>query len=301
MAVATAPDHAAQRLVEVVENVPIARDTYRLRLADPEMARDILPGQFLMVRPGPAVSAGVATDPFFGRPFAVYEVVRDGGGEAVALDVVYLILGRGTAALSTCRPGDRLSIWGPLGHGFGSPPAEGEVVFVAGGIGQTPFLSLGKSWLGRAGYGPDSPTGTPGPGPFAREATLLYGARDASLLAGLDDFRTAGIDVQVATDNGSAGHQGYVTDLLRARLERGERPAKVVGCGPVPMLAVLARIAEEFDLDCDVSLESPMACGFGACFSCVVPIVQDDGSTDLRRICVEGPIFPARAVGWSAL
>ncbi|MFO0961014.1 MAG: dihydroorotate dehydrogenase electron transfer subunit, partial [Isosphaeraceae bacterium] len=129
-------------------------------------------------------------------------------------------------------------------------------------------------------------------------ATLLYGVRSADLAAGLDDFVGAGISVEVATEDGSSGYQGRVTDLLSNRLERGERPSKVVGCGPPAMLATLAQIARDHVLDCDLSLENHMACGFGACFSCVMPIRQADGTTDLRRVCVEGPIFPASRVAW---
>src|SRR4051794_10070960 len=105
---ALAPTCAAQRTVTVLENVAIARDTYRLRLDDPAMARLILPGQFLMVR---AVS-GSGTDPLLGRPFALYDVARDASGVPEAIDVVYLVVGRGTSALARCRPGDRLPVWG---------------------------------------------------------------------------------------------------------------------------------------------------------------------------------------------
>jgi len=282
------PSRAAQRTVAVLENSPIARDTFRLRLDDPAMARAIRPGQFLMVRPGP----GGASDPLLGRPFALYDVVRDAAGEPVAVEVVYLVIGRGTAALAARRPGDRLEVWGPLGNGFGPPPSGGAVVFVAGGIGQTPFLALGTWWLGRAPYG----DGPPLPGPFAGSATLLYGARTADLIGGLDDFRDAGVAVELATDDGSAGQRGFVTDLLAARIARGDMPAKVVGCGPPGMLAALARLADRHGIPCDLSLENHMACGFGACFSCVAPIRQADGSVDLRRVCVEGPIFPAADV-----
>ncbi len=282
------PSLAAQRTVRILEHVPIARDTFRLRLDDPEMARAIRPGQFLMVRP----SAPGGSDPLLGRPFALYDVARDSSGTPVALDVVYLILGRGTATLATKKVGEFLEIWGPLGNGFGPPPAGGDAIFVAGGIGQTPFPALGRWWLGRAPYGPE-------PGlhlPFARSATLLHGARSADRIGGLDDFRDAGVAVELATDDGSIGHHGFVTDLLAARLDRGERPAKVVGCGPPGLLATLARMAERHGLDCDLSLENHMACGFGACFSCVAPIRTADGSTDLKRVCVEGPVFPAVSV-----
>lgn len=281
----TAPADAAQRTVTVLENVPIARDTYRIRLDDPAMATAILPGQFVMIRPASG------NDPLLGRPFALYDVVRDRSGVPSAIDVVYLVIGRGTAALARLRPGDKVVVWGPLGNGFGPPP-RGHVVFVAGGIGQTPFLALARWWLGRESYG-NTPLQT---NAYASAATLLYGVRTAELLAGLDDFRAAEVEVVIATDDGSAGHRGYVTDLLADDLRRGGKPAKVVGCGPPPMLAVLSKLVEQHGLPCDLSLENHMACGFGACFSCVTPIKQPDGSIDLRRVCVEGPIFDARSV-----
>lgn len=283
-----APSCAVQRVAPVVENVPIARATFRVRVECPEVARAILPGQFVMVRP-----SVTNFDPLLGRPFALYDIVRDGRGEAVAIDLVYIVLGRGTAALAEKRRGDSVVLWGPLGNGFGPPP-DGPAVFVAGGIGQTPFVALGRWWLGADGYG-DQGRCAP---PLATSATLLYGVRSANLAAGLEDFERAGVAVELATDDGTAGHHGYVTDLLGSRLKRGERPAKVVGCGPPAMLATLTRLVLEHDVPCDLSLENHMACGFGACFSCVAPIRQDDGTTDLKRVCVAGPIFPAERVVW---
>jgi dihydroorotate dehydrogenase electron transfer subunit len=292
---------AVQRLATVVENVPIAHNTYRLRLEDTVLAGAIRPGQFLMIRPG----AEGSEDPLLGRPFALYDVVLDPSGSPWAVDVVYLVIGRGTSALARRRPGDRLSFWGPLGNGFNSAPG-GSAVFVAGGIGQTPFLALGRSWMGSRVYGGEH-RGTAGavrPGTGARgfchEITLLYGVRTAALLAGLDDFREAGIAVEVATDDGTAGHRGLVTDLLAHRLDRGERPSRIVGCGPPAMLAAVSRLAQRYQVPCDVSLENHMACGFGVCFSCVAPIRTPAGATDLRRVCVEGPVFAAEMVDWSA-
>ncbi len=285
-----APASAAQSVASVIENTRIARDTYRLRLAAPAMAQAIRPGQFLMVRPGPRGSS----DPLLGRPLALYDVVRDQAGQAIAIDVVYLVIGRGTAALAERGPGDDVTIWGPLGNGFGRPPS-GSVLFVAGGIGQTPFLALGRSWLGTASYGADDSIGV------ADSVTLLYGARTADLFAGLDDFRAGGIEVELATDDGSLGHHGYVTELVTRRLERGRPPSLIVGCGPVPMIAALARIAREARIDCQVSLENHMACGIGACFSCVAPMIASDGSTDLRRVCVDGPVVSAHAVAWDQM
>ncbi len=221
-----APAWPSKRLVAVLENVAIARDTYRLRVDDPILARAILPGQFLMIRP----AAEGADDPLLGRPFALYDVATDAAGVPTAVDVVYSVVGRGTAALAQRRPGERLSVWGPLGNGFGPPPA-GPVIFVAGGIGQTPFLALGRWWLGKMSYGlqskgldPHCPGSAAGV-PKSSSATLLYGVRTAALLAGVNDFRQVGIDVEIATDDGSAGYHGFVTEILARRLKQGERPA----------------------------------------------------------------------------
>ncbi len=276
---------------KVVENVLIARDTFRIRLEIPAIARSIRPGQFVMIRPGGA------TDPLLGRPFALYDVVSDTTGEPHAIDVVYLVIGRGTTALSVVREGTRLPVWGPLGNGFGpAPTPRGPVLFVAGGIGQTPFLALGRWWLGQRSYANE----TAGPG-GATSVSLLYGVRTAELAAGIHDFREAGIEVELATDDGSGGYHGYVTELLTRQLALGPRPAKIVGCGPPGMLASLARIVAREGIPCDLSMENHMACGFGVCFSCVAPIRQADGSVDLRRVCVEGPIFRAKDVDFAAI
>ncbi len=284
------PSAAAQRTVRILENRRIARETYLIRLDDPGMARVIRPGQFLMIRAGS--EPGGSSDPLLGRPFALYDVTRNASGEPVAVEVVYLVLGRGTAALARMKPDDLVTVWGPLGNGFTAPPSPaGPVAFVAGGIGQTPFLALARWWLGRVAYGVSAR-----PGPDAAGAVLYYGVRSADLFAGLDDFREVGVDLRLATDDGSAGHRGFVTDLLAADLDRGWRPSKVVGCGPPPMLRALTALIERHGLAADLSLENHMACGFGACFSCVAPIRQTDGTVDLRRVCVEGPIFPARDV-----
>lgn len=277
-----------ERTVAILRNDRVARDTYFLELDDPVTASAIVPGQFVMVRPASG------SDPLLGRAFALYDVSRDSSGAATSFSVVYQVMGRGTDALRQRRPGDRLTVWGPLGHGFAPTPPRGPAWMVAGGVGQTPFLSLSKWWRGQAGYGEAGAL----PAPHSPETALFYGTRTADLLAGLDDFAGAGIPVSVATDDGSAGHKGYVTDLVRARLEAGERPARIIGCGPAPMLKVLSRIATEHGIPGVLSLENHMACGFGACYSCVAPIRMDDGSIDLRRVCVDGPVFDLDRVSW---
>jgi dihydroorotate dehydrogenase electron transfer subunit len=263
----------------VVENLRMARATYRIRLAAPEIAQAILPGQFVMLR-FPAT-----TDPLLGRPFALYDTVIDERGRATGLDIVYLVVGKVTGLLAEAQPGDQLVLWGPLGNRF--PLPSGRVMFVAGGIGQTPFLAYGRELLGGRGYGGAAPRR------IAGNVEMLYGVRSAELAAGVDDFRAAGMDVQLASDDGSIGHHGFVTELVAQR----PRADHLVGCGPEPMLRSLAKLALEMNLPCHLSLETPMACGIGICFSCVTRVRTADG-WDYRRVCTDGPIFDARALAW---
>jgi dihydroorotate dehydrogenase electron transfer subunit len=158
---------------------------------------------------------------------------------------------------------------------------------VAGGIGQTPFLAYIRQLMGARGY-----RGQPAQR-SVRRVSLYYGARTADLLAGVDDFRLAGADVYLATDDGSAGFRGFVTELL----EKNERPDHVVGCGPEPMMRALAGLARRWQVPCELSLETPMACGVGICFSCVTP-VQTESGWDYRRVCIDGPVFDATKLAW---
>ncbi len=281
MSTPTYADHAWHGPVTVDENVRIARDTYRIRFACGEIARRVLPGQFIMLR------LADCNDPLLGRPLAVYDVAADADGKPHYLDVVYLVVGKMTRLLAETPAGARLEAWGPLGNGF--PPASAEhLVMVAGGIGQTPFLMLAREYSGQRTYG-DPPRKVPP----SKKITLCYGARSSEFLACVEDFRRADVDVQLSTDDGSLGHRGLVTELIAPVVERSQWPCRLVCCGPEPMMESTARIARELDLPCQVSLESPMACGIGVCFSCVKKIRDASGNWDYRRTCVEGPVFDA--------
>jgi dihydroorotate dehydrogenase electron transfer subunit len=276
----TAPAFS-QAKARVVENVALARDTFRVRLAAPELAAAIRPGQFLMLR-----LLG-STDPLLGRPFALYDTVF-AAGQPFAVDVVYLVVGKLTGRLATLRAGDTVETWGPLGNGFPDEAGAGAVALVAGGIGQTPFLAYARQLLGGRGYGGDVPQRR------AEAVAVYYGVRTAALAAGVDDFRSVGAEVHLASDDGSLGHHGYVTDLLATHAP----PARIVGCGPEPMLHALAGLARRWGVPCQLSLETPMACGVGICFSCVTKVRTAEG-VDYRRVCVDGPVFDAATLAWS--
>jgi dihydroorotate dehydrogenase electron transfer subunit len=280
----SAPQPLLHQKVPVLDNRLLAQNTYLIRLAASELARAILPGQFLMLR----LCGG--TDPLLGRPFALYDTVVNEHGEHIGLDVVYLVVGKLTGLLAGLRSGDHLEVWGPLGNGFSDLTGSGHVGLVAGGIGQTPFLAHARALLGKRGYG-----GWPAR-PQCPRVSLFYGVRTAALAAGVEDFRAAGAEVHLASDDGSLGFHGYVTQLLDKHLQAGGM-THLVGCGPEPMLHALAGLAQRYDVPCQVSLETPMACGVGICFSCVTRVCTADG-WDYRRVCVEGPVFDARDVVW---
>jgi dihydroorotate dehydrogenase electron transfer subunit len=285
-----------QHSVQVLENVPMAESTLRLRLNDPEIGSRIRPGQFVMLR------LPNRTDPLLGRPFALYDTFLDDRGRPAGYDLVYLVVGKVTAAMRQLIAGDRVEVWGPLGNGFTLTRTR-HLVMVAGGIGQTPFPAVARAIQGTRIYGEAATTPT-GPSalahaansPAAQRITLCYGVRNARYLAGIDDFRALGVEVAIATDDGTAGHPGFVTDLVQQMIEGGDPPARLMGCGPEPMMRVLANIAARAAIPCELSLETPMACGIGACFSCVAQIRQDNGLCDYRRVCVEGPVFDAARV-----
>ncbi|MEQ8846645.1 dihydroorotate dehydrogenase electron transfer subunit [Botrimarina sp.] len=279
-------DDAEFVCASILENVRLARSTYRLRFGAPGIARRVTPGQFVMVR-----LAGL-DDPLLGRALALYDCDPAAGW----VDVVYLAHGKFTTALATRQPGDRVEVWGPLGNGFkGDGERLDRLIAVAGGIGYTPFLAVAREALGAASYG-ESPARSP---LSAEEVTFCYGVRTADLLAGEADFGAAGVDLRVASDDGSVGHQGLVTEVLRQALEEtasGSR--RVLVCGPEPMMQAAAEICAAAGVRCDASLETPMACGLGVCFSCVARVKQPDGGWDYKRTCVEGPVFDASQIAW---
>jgi len=289
LAAACYADRAAQYQVRVAENVKLATDTFRVRLECPELATKIRPGQFVMIR-----IAG-CNDPILGRPLALYDTVLDDAGQAHGIDVVYLVVGKLTRILAASQPGDLLDVWGPLGNGFSTTPVE-HLIMVAGGIGQTPFLALGRQALGGRDYGQTVET--------VHSATLCYGVRRKDLLAGEQDFRDCGIDLRISSDDGSVGHHGLVTDLLQQALdEKAGENCRIACCGPEPMMEAVAKIALTRDVPCEVSLETPMACGIGICFSCVVKTKQPGGDDslegwDYKRTCVDGPVFDAATILW---
>ncbi|MEW4454032.1 dihydroorotate dehydrogenase electron transfer subunit [Bremerella sp. JC817] len=270
----------------IVENVQMAARIYRVRFEAPEIAAKIQPGQFVMVR------VANCFDPLLGRAFAMYDVIAGEDGTPKYVDVVYQVHGKLTTRLKQMEPGQQLEVWGPLGNGFTIPETD-HLILVAGGIGQTPFLAVAKQVLGKQSYGEGEFTQKP-----PQKVTLCYGARSAVDLAGLEDFEATGLELKICTDDGSTGHHGLVTDLLDQAIAERIGAPQVLCCGPEKMMEAVSKLTAERDVPCQVSLETPMACGIGICFTCVAPVLQEDGSWDYKRTCVEGPIFDACQIAW---
>jgi len=216
------------------------------------------PGQFYMLSAAERWGGGQAERPFLPRAFSV---LRADGGE---LQFLIEDVGPGTNRLSELGPGDELAIVGPLGNGF-TPPSEGRAaLLVGGGVGIAP-LAIWQDALGD-------------------RATTLLGFRDAAHAAGAALLANP----TVATDDGSVGHHGLVTELLEDELDERADEIEVYACGPPAMLEAVRAVSVARSVPAQLALESGMACGFGACFGCVVPTT--DGYI---RLCVDGPVLQA--------
>jgi dihydroorotate dehydrogenase electron transfer subunit len=264
----------------------VAKDTWRLTFEAPALASRTRPGQFFMVR-----IAG-QNDPLIGRALAMYDMHRNSKGQPVAVSVVYTVKGKFTQALSRRLAGDSIDVWGPLGNGFSMEPTS-HLILVAGGVGQTPMLSLASAALGKESFGVQSK-----PASFAERVTLCYGARSKEYLAGIQDFERTGMQLKLATEDGSLGHHGRVTEVLQEILNESPSECRIACCGPEPMMQAVSVLASQYHVPCEVSLETPMACGIGICFTCVAKVKQSDGEWDYQRTCIEGPVFEADKIVW---
>ncbi len=261
----------------VLRNTHLGHDNYLLEFEASETVRVMRPAQFFMIGiPGSAT--------LLRRPYSVCGLpgtFADGAADAVQL--LYKVVGQGTELLASLKPGATLTALGPLGNGFGDPGNSPlKPLLVAGGIGSAPFPALAAAMARRK-----LPT------------RMIYGARSGFDLPLLSWFREHCDEVIVTTDDGSLGRPGKVTGPLAELLEREPDPAlRLYVCGPEPMLKAVARLALAHGVDCELSLEAHMACGFGVCLGCVVPTHRPGGAIGYDRLCVDGPVMTADRLAW---
>ena len=255
-----------EQTVTIVSNERDTDQYFRLVLRAPQIAPLIQPGQFAHVRILPL------KDALLRRPFSIFQVVDD------TFSILYKNVGKGTDMLSRMRAGEELSVIAPLGHGFTVPKAGEETpLLVAGGYGMAAMFLLAQR----------SPQ---------RGIVFVGGRRRVDILCE-KDFTAIGWEVRVATEDGSHGEKGFVTQPLIAELQKKVPHRKVFACGPTPMLKAVGKLAEEFHLPAELSMDEHMCCGVGTCLACVIKVKAGD-SWEYQRTCTEGPVYDSRQVLW---
>lgn len=258
-----------EETIQILSNAPETAQYHRLTARAPAIAPRVQPGQFVHLR------VARLRDALLRRPFSVFQA----RGETIS--ILYKTVGKGTEALALMRAGETLSAIGPLGRGF-TVPGDGErmPVLVAGGYGMAALYLLAER----------SPI---------RGVVCGGGRRRVDILCE-DEFRALGWEVRVATEDGSHGERGLVTQLVVALLRQGAGRYKLFACGPTAMLQAVSEIAAAFGVPAEVALDSHMCCGVGACLTCVVPVKQG-ADWQYRRACTDGPVFDASQVCWELM
>jgi len=268
----------------VLENKKVATGHFVLTMRSPEIASKATPGQFVQV----LCSDGM--DPLLPRPFSFLSANKK------EFSILYQVVGKGTALLAQAKRGDSLWVLGPLGNGFSihhppSPPLKrrraGTIptrpagghhpILVGGGVGIPPLYHLAQSFSRR------------------QNIHVFLGARNKSLLLCENDFKKLKVNLHVATDDGSKGTKGLVTKPLEDFLKKvNPKDTKIYTCGPTPMLKAVSLLSQKYRVDCEVSVEEPMACGFGVCLGCAIKVK----GPRFAMACTEGPVFKASQVLW---
>ncbi len=253
----------------VLWNRRISDTYYRMGLSCPQGYDSAIPGQFVMLQ------VGSGKDPLLRRPFSIFRLIgpRD---QTEGIEVLYKIVGRGTRLLSQIVPNQLINILGPLGHGFVIDPNHRSFFLAAGGIGVAPIRFLADFLLEK--------------GRSPRDCHVFIGGRNRQDLLCRDEFLNLGMAVTLTTDDGTAGDQCLVTDPLEAAA--AARPPDIIfACGPHGMLQCLAGIAKKHLIPCQVSIETVMACGMGACLGCAVQPSESANIDRYLHVCVDGPVF----------
>jgi len=223
-------------------------------------------GTFLML------SVGHEPETLLRRPMAFYDIRKARRGTAV--DILYAIVGKGTKEMTALKKGTPLSLLGPIGNHFSKPSADEDVTVVAGGVGIAPFLLWGRQSTSAQ----------------RKRSRVLLGFRNRSQLPIAKDFRKVGVRPVCAVEGAGGDFRGTVVDLLEQEL-RNSKPDRILTCGPEIMMQRVCDAAMKKGIPVELSLETKMGCGVGACLSCVTPYPKRDGTAGYALACQDGPIF----------
>lgn len=250
----------------VISHEKINENDYILTLQTEKIAKEVKAGQFVQVKVADII------DPILRRPISVHTVDREKGH----LKLYYQVLGKGTEILKKTQVGDIINILGPLGNGFDLSLKDSRALLIGGGLGQAPLLLLAEE-LGNNN----------------NEVYLALGTRDELSLKNAVCFDNVCRTIKLATEDGSVGSKGYITNDLPGIIE-SFKPEIIYACGPNIMMSKIKEIAEKYKIKCQVSLETRMACGIGVCLGCTVKPVDADKA--YLKACVDGPVFWAQEV-----
>jgi dihydroorotate dehydrogenase electron transfer subunit len=275
----------------ILQHTACAAQQHILRIAAPQTAARATPGSFVHLRCDPWLPMR--------RPLSIMRAAARAGW----IEVLFKVVGAGTAALATRQPGESVSLLGPIGQGFTLHPERARVLAIGGGVGIPPLVFLAEQMAGAPGgiWKPLVLMGSEIPFPFpTRPSRILVPAAPAGAIACMPLLDEWGVPSRLASNAGYAGcFSGQVTDLaacwLAALTPEELAEVQVCACGPTPMLAASARLARHYDLPCQVALEEYMACAVGGCAGCAVEVHTSAGRA-MKRVCVDGPVFDARSI-----
>jgi len=274
---------------EVLSQEAYPAEQYVLRLRAPECARLALPGSFVHLRCDPLLPMR--------RPLSIMRVSPEEGW----VELLYKAVGEGTRLLAKRRPGELISVLGPVGHPFEPHPERPRTLLIGGGVGIPPMIFLADALRRDRRFRPLALFGSEVPFPFrARPSQHLVAGLPAEAIAAMPLLDDWGVPSRLASLQGYAGcYSGYVTELAQHWIDSLDAAARaeveLFACGPHPMLAAAAALAREYALPCQVSLEELMACAVGGCAGCVVEARTPAGPA-MKRVCVDGPVFDAYQV-----
>jgi len=260
-----------QEKARIIDHKQLTPTYLKLTLQNKYISSHAQPGQFVNIR------ISEDTDPLLRRPFSIHKI--DPAKEII--EVLYEVVGKGTALLAQAKVGDELDVLGPLGTGFEIDKSRSIAVLLAGGMGIAPLRALADELL------------------KTKKAVYVFiGGRSMDCIQCEKELKDLGCEILIATEDGSAGKKGLITDLLESFLTNDVKPHDLenmvfYACGPQAMLKVVASLAMEHKVECQASLEEKMACGIGACLGCAV-----ETKKGYKMVCKDGPVFNIKEIKW---